>query len=73
MFPEPKSILLYPRVKETKKNKANFIRKYMKYFINFLKNVKFHSVRNVFGCPKVLVVDPRLSRRDTRRDTTVET
>ena len=34
--------------------------KYMKYFINFLKNVKFNSVHNVihktfavFSCPKV--------------------
>ena len=43
-----------------RKNKANFIRKYMKYFINFLKNVKFNAVYNVihktfavFGCLKV--------------------
>ena len=43
-----------------RKNKANIIRKYMKYFINFLKNVKFNAVHNdihktfvVFGCPKV--------------------
>ena len=43
-----------------RKNKANFIRKYMKYFINFLNNIKFNSVHNVihktfagFGCPKV--------------------
>ena len=41
-------------------DKANFIRKYMKYFINFLKNVKFNSVHNVirktfavFGCLKI--------------------
>ena len=43
-----------------RKNKANFIRKYMKYFINFLKKVKFNSVHDVIqktfaviGCPKV--------------------
>ena len=41
----------------------------MKYFINFLKNVKFNSVHNVihktfavFGCPKVA------SSRDGARD-----
>ena len=27
-----------------RKNRANFVRKYMKYFINFLKNFKFNSV-----------------------------
>ena len=44
-----------------RKNKANFIRKYMKYVIDFLKNVKFNAVHNVihktfavFGCPKVV-------------------
>ena len=43
-----------------RKNKANFIRKYMKYFINFLKDIKFNSVHNVihktfagFGSSKV--------------------
>ena len=43
-----------------RKNRANFIRKYIKYFINFLRNVKFNSAHNVihktfavFGCPKV--------------------
>ena len=43
-----------------RKNKANFIQKYMKYFGNFLKNIKFNAVHNVirktfavFGCPKV--------------------
>ena len=42
------------------RGETNFIRKYMKYFINFLKNVKFNSVHNVihktftvFGCLKV--------------------
>ena len=50
--------IIYQESKK-RKNKANFIRKYMKYFINFLKNVKFNSVHNVihktfagFGCPK---------------------
>ena len=43
-----------------RKNRANFIRKYMKYFINFLKNIKFNSAHNVihktfavFGCANV--------------------
>ena len=43
-----------------RKNKANVIRKYMKYFINFLRNVRFNSAHNVihktfavFSCPKV--------------------
>ena len=43
-----------------RKNKANFIRKYMKHFINFLKSVEFNSVHNVihktfavFDCLKV--------------------
>ena len=43
-----------------RKNKANFIQEYLKYFIHFLKSVKFNSVHNVihrtfagFGCPKV--------------------
>ena len=36
-----------------RKNKANLIRKYTKYFINFLKNVKFNYVHNVFGYPNV--------------------
>ena len=42
------------------KNKAKFTRKYMKYFINFLKNVRSNSVHNaihktfaVSGCRKV--------------------
>ena len=61
-FPEVsvnKYFIIYQESKK-RKNKANFIRKYMKYFINFLKNVKFNSVHNViqktfagFGCPKV--------------------
>ena len=41
-----------PRVKETKKNKANFIQKYLTYFINFQKNAN-HKTFAVFGCPKV--------------------
>ena len=47
-----------------RKNKANVMRKYVKYSINFLKNVKFNSTHDViykifagfregFGCPKV--------------------
>ena len=59
------SILLYTKSQRNEKIKRSyaskkFIRKYMKYFINFLKNVKFNSVHNVihktfagFGCPKV--------------------
>ena len=54
-----KYFIIYQESKK-RKNKANFIRKYMKYFINFLKNVKFNSVHNVihktfavFGCPMV--------------------
>ena len=49
------SILLYTKSQRNKK-----IQRYMKYFINFLKNVKFNAVHNVihktfavFGCPKV--------------------
>ena len=56
-FPESQS---YIQESKKRKNEANFIRKYMKYFINFVKNVKFNSVHNVihktfvgFGCPKV--------------------
>ena len=61
-FPEVsvnKYFIIYQESKK-RKNKANFIRKYMKYFINFLKNVKFNAVHDVihktfavFGCPKV--------------------
>ena len=61
-FPEVlvhKYFIMYQESKE-RKNKANFVRKYMKYFIKFLKKVKFNSVHNViqktfavFGCPKV--------------------
>ena len=61
-FPEVsvnKYFIIYQESKK-RKNKANFIRKYMKYFINFLKNVEFNAVHNViyktfavFGCPKV--------------------
>ena len=61
-FPEVsvnKYFIIYQESKK-RKNKANFIRKYMKYFINFLKNVKFNAVHNVihktfavFGSPKV--------------------
>ena len=54
-----KYFIIYQESKK-RKNKANFIRKYMKYFINFLKNVKFNAVHSVihktfavFGCPKV--------------------
>ena len=54
-----KYFIIYQESKK-RKNKANFIRKYMKYFIDFLKNIKFNSVHNVihktfagFGCPKV--------------------
>ena len=32
---------------DTMSQKANFIQKYIKYFINFLKSVKFNSVHNV--------------------------
>ena len=48
-FPEVsvnKYLIIYQESKK-RKNKANFIRKYMKYFINFLKTFA------VFGCPKV--------------------
>ena len=61
-FPEVsvnKYLIIYQESKK-RKNKANFIRKYMKYFINFLKNVKFNAVHNVihktfavFGCLEV--------------------
>ena len=58
---EPRlSFIIYQESKK-RKNRANFIRKYIKYFINFLKNVKFIAVHNVihktfagFGCPKVV-------------------
>ena len=60
MFPSAKSILFYTNSQRNVKHKVNFIRKYMKYFINFLKNVKFNAVHNVihktfvvFGYPKV--------------------
>ena len=48
-FPEVsvnKYFITYQESKK-RKNKANFIRKYMKYFINFLKNIKFNYVHNV--------------------------
>ena len=61
-FPEVslnKDFIIYQESKK-RKNTASFIRKYMKYFINFLKNVKFNYVHSVihktfavFGCPKV--------------------
>ena len=61
-FPEVsvnKYFIIY-RESKKRKNKANFMQKYMKYFINFLKNVKFNAVHNVihktfavFDCPKV--------------------
>ena len=57
-FPEvsvDKYFIIYQESKE-RKNKANFIRKYMKYFINFLKNVVhnvIHKTFAVFGCPEV--------------------
>ena len=58
MFPSAKYFNICQESKK-RKNKANFIRKYMKCFINFLKN-KFNAVHNVihktfavFGCPKV--------------------
>ena len=61
-FPEVsvnKYFIMYQEPKK-RKNKANLIGKYTKYFINSLKNVKFNSVHNaihktfaVFGCPKV--------------------
>ena len=55
--------IIYQESKK-QKNKANFKQKYMNYFINFLKCVKFNSVHNViqktfagfgegFSCPKV--------------------
>ena len=54
-----KYFIIYQESKKQKYN-ADFIQKYMKYFINFLKNVKFNAVHNVihktfavFGCPKV--------------------
>ena len=60
-FPEVsvnKYFIIYQESKK-RKNRANFVRKYTKYFINFLKNFKFNSVQNVihktfavFGCPK---------------------
>ena len=52
-------IIIYQESKK-RNEKANFIRKYMKYFNNFPKKVKFNSVHDVFyktfavfGCPKV--------------------
>ena len=61
-FPEVsvnKYFIIYQESKK-RKDKANFIRKYMKYFNNFPKNVKFSSVHKVihktfavFGCTKV--------------------
>ena len=53
-----KYFIIY-RESKKRKYKANFTRKYMKYFINFLKKT-LNSVHNVihktfavFGCPKV--------------------
>ena len=80
-FPKSQSVSIFPEVSVSKyfiiyqeskkrKNKANFIRKYMKYFINFLKNVKFNPVHNVinkvstvFGCPKQRVETSTLCPR----------
>ena len=39
------SILLYTKSQRNEKNKTNFIRKYMKNFIKFPKNVKFNSTQ----------------------------
>ena len=51
--------IIYQKPKK-RKDKANFVRKYLKYFIKFLKNVKFNFVHSVilktragFGCPEV--------------------
>ena len=64
--------IIYQKPKK-RKNKAAFIRKYMKYFIKFLKNVKFNFIHSVilktragFGCPKVAC--SRDGARDGARD-----
>ena len=46
-----KYFIIYQESKK-RKNKANYLRKYMKYFINFLK-FEIHKTFTVFGCPKV--------------------
>ena len=46
------SILLYTKSQRNEKNKANFIQKYLTYFINFQKNAN-HKTFAVFGGPKV--------------------
>ena len=46
-FPEVsvnKYFIVYQESKK-RKSKANLIQKYLKYFINFLKNVKFNAVK----------------------------
>ena len=46
-FPEVsvnKYFIVYQESKK-RKNKANFVQKYLKYFINFQKNVKFNRVK----------------------------
>ena len=63
-FPEVSVNKYFIIYQKSKKRKGNFIRKYINYFINFLKSVKFNSVHTVihktfagfgegFGCPKV--------------------
>ena len=43
--------IIYQESKQ-RKNEANYIRKNMKYFIDFLK-FEIHKTFAVFGCPKV--------------------
>ena len=37
-FPRSQSIFIIYQESKKRKNRANFVRKYMKYFIDFLKN-----------------------------------
>ena len=55
MFCGTETVDIVYQESKKRKDKANFIRKYIKYFNNFSKNVKFNSVHNVIQ--KTLAVE----------------
>ena len=55
MFCGPETVDIVYQESKKRKDKANFTRKYIKYFNNFSKNVKFNSVHNVIQ--KTLAVE----------------
>ena len=55
-----KYFIIYQESKKIKRTSYDILLNFIKYFIDFLKNIKFNSVHNVihktfacFGCPKV--------------------